>query len=188
MFECRTGSAALIARHIRYARNFPCAVDKDHGKPRRRRLVELRRRRLRVRADDDHPRDIARDEVPHALLLALRIVLRTGKQQRVGTLPQMLLHPVQHLGKEHIVEARYDDADARGTLGVQLTRLNVRHVFQLRNRAVHLLARLRAHGIAAVYHAGDRRHRDARLPRHIDNRRLHSIPPAVSPRESLIKL
>ena len=177
MLQCRACSAALIARHIRDACKLARAVDKDQRQTRRSVLVELRDCRLRIRTDDDNARNIACDKIPHTLLLACRIVLRTREEQRVRALPQMLLDAVEHLGKEHIVKTRYDDADARRTLRVQLACLQIRQILQFLDGVLHLEPRLFTHGIVPVHDARNRRHRHPRLLRHINDRRFHSLFP-----------
>ena len=108
------------------------------------------------------------------------IAMRARDQQVQAARPRRAVHAADQLGEILPVDIRQQQPDGVGTAADQAARRGVGRVMQPARGAQHALANARGHRAGVVEGAGHRGNRHPRPPRHVLNRRCHTLSAAAA--------
>ena len=115
--------------------------------------------------------------------LLARVFVAVTQHDGVAATLRGVLHPADHRGEERVANVRDDHRPQRRLPAAKAAGDAVRLVAEGLDRGLHAAHQIRVHRAAAVQHAGHRRGRHLRAPRHVLDSR-HRLRPTDAGRSS----
>ena len=138
----------FVILNIRRARDFKISVHKNHRYFLNNLPVKFFVRVLRVRTQNDNPRNFSVDHRANTFSFTLGTVPRTVQHKKIRFVAQTMLNSLQNLRKKFVVYARQNYSDVSDIFRAkffrcQLSRRRVRNIIHFINNLLDFFAGIR---------------------------------------------